>query len=189
MGKKGYTKYDGQFKNGDKFGKYTIVDESLVINREAQVLCQCDCGYTKYVSCWTLLNGKSKGCLKCNNPRPKNENPSWKGYEHISGKYYGRIKRNAQKRNIEFNVSIEYFNELLTKQNFKCKLSGLDISFSHSKKDNYEATASIDRISSNMGYIEGNLQWIHKDINLMKNHFQQDYFISICERIVNEQKQ
>lgn len=188
MGKKGISKYVNIFEVGQKFGKYTVINNNIVINRESQILCQCDCGVINTVSCYTLLNGKSKGCLECNNPRKKDKNPTWKGFENISGKYYGRIKRNAEKRNIVFDVEINYFNELLVKQNFKCILSGLNISFSHSKKDNYNATASIDRIDSNKGYIIGNLQWIHKDINLMKNHFNQDYFLKICEKITEQRR-
>jgi hypothetical protein len=189
MGKKGISKYVDIFKVGQKFGKYTVIDSEIIINREAQILCQCDCGVLNTISCYTLLNGKSKGCLECNNSRKKDKNPTWKGFENISGKYYGRIKRNAEKRNIVFDVNIEYFNELLVKQKFKCNLSGLDISFSHSKKDNYNATASIDRIDSNKGYVKNNLQWIHKDVNLMKNHFNQDYFLEICERITEKRRE
>jgi len=188
MGKKGTSKYTNIFKVGQKFGKYSVIDSEIKINREAQILCQCDCGIINNVSCYTLLNGKSKGCLECNNTRKKDENPTWKGFENISGKYYGRIKRSAEKRNIVFDVEIEYFNKLLVEQNFKCKLSGLEISFSHSKKDNYHATASIDRIDSNKGYVKDNLQWINKDVNLMKNHFNQDYFLEICERITKQRR-
>jgi hypothetical protein len=189
MGKKGLSKYFNVFNVGQKFGKYTVIDNDISINKEAQILCQCECGVTNFISCYTLINGKSKGCLKCNNPRERDKNPTWKGFENISGKYYGRIKRGAENRKIPFEVTIEYFNDLLVNQNFKCNLTGLDISFSHSKTNNYEATASIDRIDSNYGYVKGNLQWIHKDVNLMKNHFNQDYFLKICEKITNERKE
>jgi hypothetical protein len=188
MGKKGNSKYFGKFIEGQKFGKYTILNENIELKREAQILCLCECGKENYVSCYTLLNGKSKGCLECNNPRPKESNPSWGGFGNISGKYYGRIKRNAIKRGIKFDISIEYMNQTLLNQEFKCSLTKLPIYFSHSKKDNYEATASIDRIDSNEGYVVGNIQWIHKDINLMKNHFNQDYFLDMCEKITNERK-
>jgi hypothetical protein len=188
MGKKGKSKYDNIFKEGDKFGKYTIIDSNVELKREAQIKCRCDCGKVNFVSCYTLLNGKSKGCVECNVPREKSKNPSWKGCENISGKYYNRIKRNAEKRNIVFDVDIEYLNMLIVEQNFKCNLSNMDIGFSHSKKDNYTATASIDRIDSKLGYVRGNLQWIHKDVNLMKNYFDQEYFINICERIINGRK-
>lgn len=188
MGKKGISKYTDIFVLGQKFGKYTVINSEIKINREAQILCQCDCGVINTVSCYTLLNKKSKGCSECNNTRKKNENPTWKGFENISGKYYGRIKRSAEKRKIVFDVEIEYFNKLLVEQNFECKLSGLEISFSHSKKDNYKATASIDRIDSNKGYIVGNLQWINKNVNLMKNHFNQDFFLEICEKITEQRR-
>jgi hypothetical protein len=188
MGKKGTSKYFGKFIEGQKFGKYTIINGNIELNREAQILCLCECGVENYVSCWTLLNGKSKGCLKCNNPRPGETNPLWGGFKNISGKYYGRIKRNAIKRNIIFDITIEYINQVLVEQDFKCNLSKIPIYFSGSKIDNYEATASIDRIDSDKGYIVGNIQWIHKDINLMKNHFNQNYFLDICEKITNERK-
>jgi len=44
-------------------------------------------------------------------------------------------------------------------------------------------TASLDRIDSSKGYVKGNLQWVHKDINMMKNHYNQKYFIEICKKV------
>jgi hypothetical protein len=188
MGKKGVSKYVNIFQVGDKFGKYRILNSEIKIDREAKVYCECECGDLNWVSCYSLLKRTSKGCLECNNRRKKDENPSWKGFENISGKYFSSIKRNAKKRNIIFDIDIQYFNEILVKQHFKCNLTGLDINFSHSKKNNYSSTASIDRIDSKKGYVKGNIQWIHKDVNLMKNHFNQDYFLNICEKITEQQK-
>ena len=45
-------------------------------------------------------------------------------------------------------------------------------------------TASIDRIDSNKGYIEDNVVWVHKDINIMKNKFSKEYFLMLCKKIV-----
>lgn len=42
---------------------------------------------------------------------------------------------------------------------------------------------SLDRIDSKKGYVVGNVQWVHKDINRMKNTFPQDYFIQVCKQI------
>jgi hypothetical protein len=189
MGKKGISKYSGFFTKGQKFGKYEIMNEELIFENDVKILCKCECGNVNKVSCWTLEIGKSKGCLECNNPRPKEKNPSWRGFENISGKYFGRISRFAIKRDIPFDISIEYMNLVLVQQEFKCNLSKLPIYFSSSKKNNYEATASIDRIDSDKGYVVDNIQWIHKDINLMKNHFDQNYFFEICEKITNERRQ
>jgi hypothetical protein len=48
-----------------------------------------------------------------------------------------------------------------------------------------ERTASLDRIDSSFGYIEGNVQWVHKDINIIKLDYDQDYFIKICSAVCN----
>ena len=45
--------------------------------------------------------------------------------------------------------------------------------------------ASIDRVDSMKSYEEGNLQFVHKDVNIMKNKYDQDYFIEVCKLIAN----
>ena len=45
-------------------------------------------------------------------------------------------------------------------------------------------TASVDRIDPKRGYEEDNLQFVHKDVNLMKNRFDEPYFIEMCKLIV-----
>lgn len=59
-------------------------------------------------------------------------------------------------------------------------LSGLKIELSINRKNQ---TASLDRIDSSKGYIEGNVQWLHKDINQMKINFNQKDFIKYCKLI------
>ena len=44
-------------------------------------------------------------------------------------------------------------------------------------------TMSLDRIDNNKGYIEENVQWVHKDINMMKRIYSQDYFIYMCKLV------
>jgi hypothetical protein len=48
-------------------------------------------------------------------------------------------------------------------------------------------TASLDRIDSSLGYVRGNVQWLHKDVNWMKNTLDQDRFIELCKAIVNHE--
>ena len=49
-------------------------------------------------------------------------------------------------------------------------------------------TASLDRIDSNLGYVKGNVQWVHKHINVMKNIFNQDMFIFLCNQVTKTNK-
>jgi hypothetical protein len=68
------------------------------------------------------------------------------------------------------------------KQGRKCALSGININFPKVHKDrNYNA--SIDRIDSSLGYVVGNVQWVDKDVNMMKRTYNNEYFIKMCKLI------
>jgi hypothetical protein len=46
-------------------------------------------------------------------------------------------------------------------------------------------TASLDRKNSSVGYVIGNVRWVHPVINMMKNHFSDETFISMCNRVTS----
>ena len=58
----------------------------------------------------------------------------------------------------------------------------LELCFPRASKDK-SWNASLDRIDSSKGYIEGNVQWVHQNINMMKNKFDNQYFIEMCKLI------
>ena len=66
-------------------------------------------------------------------------------------------------------------------QNKKCAITGTDIYFSTKISGN--GSASLDRIDSKAGYIIGNVQWVHKDINWMKADFGETEFIEWCKKV------
>lgn len=135
-----------------------------------------DIGKKFKVGQYTILNVLRRSKIKIKNIRSAHK------YEEIYFNDLKSIERNAKNRNISFNISIEYLWELYIAQNRKCNLSRIPIKFDSECRLS-DGTASLDRISSSNGYIEGNVQWIHKDINLMKNYFNQDFFIDICKKI------
>lgn len=138
---------------------------------------KCDCGKEDIYIIRYVIKGEKISC-GCQNKRQYNKN--WTGYGEISGdKWYDYI-RGAKDRGLEFNITIQQTWEMFIKQNRKCALSGLELTFYP------ESSASLDRIDSTKGYTIDNVQWIHKDINLMKNHFNQDYFVKICKFIANK---
>lgn len=110
----------------------------------------------------------------------------WKESVGEFPKYHWKsIKKGAIDRNYEITIDMKYCWELFLKQNKRCSLSGLDLTF---KGPNSKVvTASLDRINSSEGYIRGNVQWVHKDINFMKQQFSQEYFIDICKKITDTQ--
>lgn len=114
----------------------------------------------------------------------------WTGYEGISGRYWTGIKASAKKRNLEFNLTIkEAWNQFII-QNQKCALSGIKLileadKLSHTQRKTINA--SLDRIDSSKGYVKDNIQWVTKEIQIMKNRFYQEYFIEICKQIARYQ--
>lgn len=173
-----YRKYDLE----DKIGKLTVkgykydpeTDQSLVV-------VQCDCGSPLYTTKASTLS-EIKQCKNCFRVKTGIEHPSYKGLKYVSKTYFTLIKHGAKSKNREFNISIEYINDLLVEQGHKCILSGLSIKIGSEAE---ETTASLDRIDSSKGYIEGNVQWVHKDINRMKTDFDQEYFKTLCKLVSN----
>ena len=92
------------------------------------------------------------------------------------------IQYKAKSRNLIFNLSIEFLNDLYKKQKGKCAISGIEIEF---ENGNYYPInpCSLDRIDSSIGYIEYNVQWVDRKINYMKHQSPNDDFIEICKKI------
>jgi hypothetical protein len=108
-----------------------------------------------------------------------NTNPGFKGVGDVGSCFFAELKRGAHRRNLEFNITLDYISKLFEKQKRKCGLSGLDLTFGPVRKGRLR-TASLDRIDSSKGYIVGNVQWVHKTLNRMKVDIEQDVFIKIC---------
>lgn len=124
-----------------------------------------------------------------------------RGVGDLSKTFYNYFRHTAKKRGIDWGVSIEHLWELAVKQEFKCQMTGLDIVFPTitDAHGNYSCdekaltkirlgsgkvnVASLDRIDSYKGYIEGNVQWVCKWINIMKNGLENEEFIHLCHLV------
>lgn len=173
-----------RFLLGQKFGDLLVIENRGLNVGGAQLwLCKCDCG-TSIEFCTTDLLTRNKTHCGCKYDFSGEKHGTWKGHGEISGSYWNHVINGARKRNLSVTVSIEFVWELFLKQNKRCALSGLDIVIKRLKNSTIQ-TASLDRINSNLGYIEGNIQWIHKDLNKMKMDFPNEYFIQICKLVSN----
>lgn len=169
---------------GIKFGKLNpikLLDERKNNNR--YWLCECECGNIKEIRASHLLKGHSKSC-GCSWHNKNKDNFNWKGYGDIPLDFFNSIKRGAESRKLEFNITIEYLWSILEKQKHRCALSGIKLMFSTTRKNkNKIRTMSVDRIDSSKGYVEGNIQWVHKTINIMKNKLSDEEFIMFCKNV------
>jgi hypothetical protein len=163
--------------SGKKFGSLTILcRDTAVKHKLAYWTCQCDCGNIVSARGADIRNNKIKTC-GCRRSVLSKRN--WKGVGYISKSLWQTIVRNAKNRKIEISITQDFANELLVKQNFKCSLTGTVLSTEIRK-----TTASLDRIDSLKGYTEDNVQWVHKDINMLKNKYSIDKFLDMCKQVV-----
>lgn len=78
---------------------------------------------------------------------------------------------------LEYNLTLEYIKELLLKQEYKDYYTGL-------VPENYE-DYSLDRIDSNLGYIEGNVVITTNRVNAMKNDMSTEEFKKLISDLYN----
>jgi hypothetical protein len=172
---------------GNRFGKLTVIKYNKSSTGGRLYECKCDCGKVALVTASKLKTGwtKSCGCLSVHNK--KGNNFAWKGYGEISKRYFDSLKIGAERRNIQFDITIRQMWDLFLKQNRKCALTGYELKFnSHSRIS--DGTASLDRIDSSKCYTVENIQWVHKDINYMKSDYDQNYFLKLIKDICDYRK-
>lgn len=132
-------------------------------------------------------NERNSVCKSCRTRRAnkstvrnskKEENPAWKGYKGVGYRWFSKyFERSGRSKTGSITIGDAY--NKLEAQGFKCALTGIPLEWSE------ESGMSIDRVNSNIGYELDNIQIVHKDVNIMKNHFDQDYFIAMCKKVAN----
>lgn len=164
---------------GKVFGKLKVLHEDLFnAYKHTKWICECECGNTKSVSGDHLRRGLITSC-GCKNKLREGGDINGDIWYNITS---FKVSKRSKRRNLDFDLTKEYIYDLFIEQNRKCALSGLDITLPTKWKGS-EYTASLDRIDNNKGYVKGNVQWLHKHVNIMKNSFPQDIFIYLCNKV------
>jgi hypothetical protein len=176
---------------GKKFGRLLIIkrakDYVYSDNKKRLVWeCLCDCGkVTNVLSCGIVSgNTKSCGCLASETRSAK-----WQGCGEISMVYWSRLKDDAKKRNLSWNLSIEEVWNLYLQQDKRCSLTRVPIKFARNiKKNAKQQTASLDRIDSSKHYTISNIHWVHKNINKIKWDWKLEELYYWCELLLKNKR-
>lgn len=179
--------YNGKYtlKNfiGWKFGHSYVTGRWRRKKDSSEILweMQCSCGSPPtYRSPSHLFRGKRTRCIHCERAdRHGIRNPRYRGTSDIPRDVLGRIERGCKNRSkdIHSHLSLEDLQLAWDRSGGRCAYTGLPIEI--------KKTASVDRIDSNKDYTPDNIQFVHKDVNRMKQDFTEEYFLSLCTAIVN----
>jgi len=169
---------------GTVFGDYTVLDAPIQRRKSNGAILYevvCKCGKHSWCTKQDLETGKRNRCDMCGKIKRFGAR-----IDNISINFFNNYKRNALSRGIEFNVSLEYVADLYKKQNGKCALSGMPIEI---KGNPWKGqNGSLDRIDSTKGYIEGNVQWLHKTVNGMKWDLEEEKLLELVKQIYNHKQ-
>lgn len=107
-------------------------------------------------------------CLENNSKRYRKNN--W--FKYLATKANGRKKENSE------IVTEDMLKVLYKKQNMCCALSGMAFNMDESLY-----RPSLDRIDSNKGYTEDNIQLVLFIVNKMKRELKESEFLGVCYNI------
>ena len=138
----------------------------------------CDCGREKEIAANILKGGRTKCCshedcqfVICNRQSQGSVilQDSKSGFK-INYAIFNGIKSKAirKSKTIQFDLTPEQIADQYKKQDGCCAITGLplDGECKHKKTE-----WSVDRIDSNLGYTQDNIQIVHKFANMIKNKF------------------
>ena len=179
---------------GQKFGLLEVVAMEQAAKTESgrrsglyYAVCNCSCGTTGHpVIPAALKRGAttSCGCRRdqyiCNTGE---RNSQFKGFKEIRAHFWRGYVVGAAARGLTFDLTMKYAWSLFENQGRCCALSGVPLVFGAGK--NIRTTASLDRLDNSKGYVEGNVQWVHKIVNIMRNTLSVEDFLSWCRKVVD----
>jgi hypothetical protein len=137
------------------------------------------CGTEREVQAQKAMT-ETKSCRECWSPSQRgNNSPHWKGGEHVPAYFISKVvsKLSRRSRILDYALTLDYLDKLWIEQDGRCAYTRIPLEFGDNAT---EGTASLDRIDSSEGYIEGNVQFVHKKINRMKWDMSDSEFKNFC---------
>lgn len=169
---------------GDKYKSWTVIGGPISSEHQCiQWQVQCDCGTIRWMQGNELTNPNAGFCCqKCaQKKRGLNDRIQNGQIGELNKTRYSKLKKSANRRGYEFSVSLEYLWNLFQSQNQICAITG---DYIQSIDD-----ASLDRIDSSKGYVEGNVQWVTKQANLSKHIMSMNELYEFCKKVLKHANQ
>jgi len=162
---------------------------SVYVNKKTKIQIQCKiCKHIFEQTPKDHLSGH--GCPKCalRASATKNNKNSMiiqdinTGF-YINNAVWNKYKKNAKKRNLNFDITPEDILELYKKQNGLCAFTGAKLICNSIRGD--KNNWSIDRLNSNKGYTIDNIVLDTKTVNMYRNRSTPTEFLEICNMVAS----
>ena len=106
--------------------------------------------------------------------------------------YLLRIDYRSRKKNCNYDITLQYLKELWEKQKGICPLTGWELILPRDTRKAWDVSnirnASLDRIDSHKGYLQGNVRFISIMANLAKQSFVDEELIEFCKSVTEHQR-
>ena len=164
-------------ENGIKYYKCSICGEWLTSDNFDQA------GGNKY----QYRDGLDKRCHNCKIKQNKEARTNYSEERRLEkilqARWLGARDR-AKSKNRLFDISKEDLMDLWNKQEGKCAISKIPMTFNiDSGRNPYNI--SIDQINPSRGYTKDNIQLVCMCVNQLKSDFDMNTVINICKNILN----
>lgn len=136
--------------------------------------------------------GKGAGSKKAwanGTRKPRNCNKG--GTKDIYNALFSRWRNNAKSRNYPFNITIEYLQEILENQKYKCALTNMNLLCPKTYNEKISMTSSpylvsLDRINGDLGYEVNNVQLVCVWANKAKGSYDNKEFLDIINNLKSQ---
>ncbi len=108
----------------------------------------------------------------------KKINNNWRRYLHRL------LYSNGRKRD---GLTVNTLLEILERQDYKCALSGVDLTCQLTKGKRHDTNVSVDRITPGGPYTVDNIQLVCRALNSWRADLSIPDFISWCKKVVDHQ--
>lgn len=115
---------------------------------------------------------------------PTSVHRNWAGHGGISGTVWTEVTKTPH----EFLLTIEEAWRLFVAQRGACAMTGQSLFLPTTTAELRSRVASLDRIDSRLGYQHGNVQWVHPDVNFLKDAYTMDEARFICKAVADRAK-
>lgn len=150
---------------------------------------RCRCGKELHMpaaECHRKYKRKLGQPRSCGCYRRTHRSHLYKGVGDLSSCRWKQIQSSARRKHIRFEITHDYAWRLFLRQGRRCALSGILLVMNPSSLAAGTNTASLDRKDNSKGYILGNVQWVHLEINDMKSDRTQKEFIGWCKSVARK---